>query len=306
MVLVYLPGGFIASSKLRLFTGLWGEEAIQNFKEGALKSLLWQKDVLAGSTWSMWTLDQDVEALERLIFNSFDVTFEPHIIPNILDQRGKLAPPQYILHNPILQEMVSCLQQNAKFLMLPPDTIFGNGTLLNILKLGEQPGSCVAVPHVRTYPHLMHNITDEPIDNVRLCRLAMDSLHPSWIQAEKGHKDTNSFWSGVQWERLNDGLISVKHQIPTVYLASFTGQDHVFWQEQATFGSYDHSWPSELVRAGRQIVPGSSDLAMIAEITGPGDNIPPRMPDGQNPDTFWRSQVHTDHNRQFRFMMRTQ
>lgn len=302
--LAYSPGGFIASNNLRLFTALWGNEAIQNFKDGALKSLLWQKSVLAGSTWSFWTKEEHAEELERLIFNSFDVKFEPHILPDIKDTLGRTAPPQYLLHNPILQEMVSCLQSNSKFLMLPPDTIFGNGTIANILKLGKDPGTCVAVPHMRTFPHLMHNITDEPISNERLCKLAMDSMHPSWIDAEKGVSKSNSFWSGVMWEKVSDGLYSVTHRVPTPYLASFIGLDHAFWQEQATFGSYDHRWPSELVRQGRLRTPGSSDLCMIAEITGPGDNIPPASPPGQDPNGFWRDHVHADHNKQFQFAMR--
>ncbi len=298
-------------ANLRMFTSLWGPEMIDTFKQGALQSLLWPKNkaVIDGNTWSVWSTEQDIDEIERLLFNSFDVQIEKHIIPDIKDQLGRIAPAPFVLHEPIKQEMVACLNSASKFLMLPPDTIFGEGTLANIMKLGEAPGTCVAVPHMRVLPHITHHISEKPLSNVQLCTAAVSCMHKSWVDAEKGSDLTNSFWSGVSWERLNESLISVTHRLPTVYLASFTGQDHAAWQNYATFGAWDHMLAGEtMVRQQRLRMPGSSDVAMIAEITGPGDNIPPQTPPEvlaqQGADGYWTDRAHNNHYRQFQYVMR--
>ncbi len=298
-------------ANLRLFTSLWGSEAIDTFKQGALKSYLWPKNKAAidGNVWDVWSTNEHMDEIERLLFNSFDIKFEPHLIPDIKDQLGNIAPAPYVLHKPILDEMVLCLNSASKLLMLPPDTIFGDGSISNILRTGEAPGTCVVVPHVRVLPHLLNYIEDKALDNYALAGLVMETMHKSWINAEKGSPETNSFWSGVSWEKLDTGLISITHRIPTIYLASFTGQDHAAWQNYATFGAWDHRLPGEtMVRQERLRMPGSSDVAMIAEITGPGDNIPPKTPPEvlaqQGPDGFWTDTGHSAHFRQSQFILR--
>lgn len=299
-------------SNLRLFTGIWGEDAIGQFERGTLKTLLWPKNkqVLEGSVWDVWTFEEHVEELERLLFNALDIKFEPHIIQKISTPDGKLAAPPFLLRNPMLEQMALCLNSNSKLMMLPPDTLFGDGTLSNLMKLGKDPGTCVVVPHIRTLPHVLHGISSEPLTNPKLCELAFKSLHESWTPAEKGIQPNNSFWSGVSWERLDEKLISVTHRIPTVYLASFTGQDHAFWQAQGSFGAWDHHWPgANLVRQERQRMPGSSDVCMIAEITGPSSNIvmstPPEISNAGHPaDHYWTDTLHSSHNRQSQFIFR--
>lgn len=298
-------------ANLRLFTALWGDEKIEEFEKGPLKSLLWPKNkaVIDGSTWDVWTYEPHVEHLERLLFNSFDIKFEAHILPTIYLDNGRMAPPPYLLHQPIQAQMVTCLNTVSKLLMIPPDTVFGEGTLANIMKLGELPGTCVAVPHMRVYQHALHHIGAEPISNSKLCNIAFETMHPSWISSEKDVEGTCSFWSGVRWEKLEEKLWSITHRIPTIYLASFTGHDHAFWQSQAAFGGWDHRWPGEcLIRQGRQRMPGSSDACMIVEITGPGDNIPPKTPPEAlqqfPPDAYWVDTLHAEHNRQIQFIMR--
>ncbi len=298
-------------ANLRMFTALYGSEMIDTFKQGALQSLLWPKNKAAidGNTWSVWSTEKDIDEVERILFNSFDVTVEKHIIPDIRDQLGNIAPAPYVLHKPILDEMVACLNSSSKFMMLPPDTIFGEGTLSNILKLGDGPGTCVAVPHMRVLPHITHHISEKPLSNASLCKSALACAHKSWVDAEKGSLSPNSFWSGMSWERLNESLVSLTHRLPTVYLASFNGQDHAAWQMMATFGGWDHMLPAEtMVRQERLRMPGSTDAAMICEITGPGDNIPPVTPPEviaqHGPDGFWTDRLHNSHNRQFQFVMR--
>lgn len=302
-------------ANLRLFTALWNDERIETFKKGPLKSLLWPKNkqVLEGATWDVWTKKEHVDELERLFFNAVDCKVETHLLPDLKDGNGRDAPAPYMLHQPILTQMVTCLNTQSKMLMLPPDTIFGEGTLPNIMKLGQDPSICVAVPHVRVAPHILHAFTeDRPYSNQELARASFgEALHQSWVEAERGHPKYNSFWSGVCWDKCGDGLVSVTHRVPTVYLASFTGQDHAFWQMQQSFGSWDHRWPGEcLIRQSRQRLPGSSDLCMIAEITGIGDNIPPATPpevvaQGNPPDYFWTDTLHGEHNRQTQFIVRT-
>lgn len=299
-------------SNLRLFTGVWGEDAIGQFERGTLKTLLWPKNkqVLEGSVWDVWTFEEHVEELERLLFNALDIKFEPHIIPKLKMTDGQMASAPYLLRQPMLEQMVLCLNSNSKLLMLPPDTLFGDGTLSNLMRLGKDPGTCVVVPHVRTLPHILHSIGEAPVANAALCRLAFESLHESWPSSEKGAIPNNSFWSGVSWEKLDDKLISVTHRIPTVYLASFTGQDHAFWQGQSAFGSWDHRWPGEcLIRQERQRCPGSSDVCMIAELTKPGDNVVPSTPpevlnSNHPPDYYWTDTLHAGHNRQTQFIFR--
>lgn len=301
---------------LRIWTALWGEEAIESFKQGGLKSLLWPKNkaALAGATWDMWTFEPYVEELERLIFNNFDVKFEPHIIPdgvNYLSQKNPGLIP-YLLHHPFKVEMETCLNTVSKLLMIPPDTVFGEGTIANILKLGQDPTTVVTIPHLRVYEHIRNYLTEKPLENASLCRLAFETLHPSWIKAEKNNAETSSFWSGCVWEKLSDKLYLVSHRIPTPYLIGFTGQDHAAWQHYNAFTAIDHMLPSDtMVKNGRLRTPGSSDACMIAEITGPGNNIPPQTPpeviqQGNPADYYWRDTLHANHNRQFNMIFRSE
>jgi hypothetical protein len=294
-----------------MFTAVWGEAHIEQFKRGTLKTLSWEKNksALAGQTWDIWSFEEHLDELERLIFNSFDVSVNLHQLPPLKGADGKPAPAQYLLHQPILKEMEDCLNTSSKLLMLPPDTLFGEGTIPNLLKLGEAPGTCVAVPHLRVLPHIAHSIGDAPIANNKLCSLAFEALHKSWVDAERGAESTNSFWSGVFWTRFDEKTVVVTHRIPTVYLAGFNGQDHAFWQMQNSFGSWDHRWPGEcLIRQERQRVPGSSDIAMICEITDPGLNVPPRVDPAiiaqQGVDGFWTDTLHAGHNRQFQMVFK--
>lgn len=301
---------------LRLMTNLWGEEAITNFKQGALKSLLWPKNkaALQGATWDMWTFEPYVEELERLIFNNFDVKFEPHIITDNVGYLNQRAPGliPYLLHTPFRLEMEACLNTTSKLLLLPPDTVFSDGAIANILKIGADPTTVVCVPHVRVYEHIRNYLNETPLAAPSLCKLAWETLHPSWITAEKGHPETSSFWSGCVWEKLEDNLYSVSHRIPTPYLISFTGQDHAAWQHYNAFSAIDHMLPSDTwVKNGRIRMPGSSDAAMICEITGPGNNIPPKTPpeviqQGNPADYYWRDTLHAAHNRQFQTIFRSE
>lgn len=290
---------------------VWGEKYIEQFKRGCLKSLAWpkNKEALKGCTFRVVTRECHAEEIERLVWNALDCNLEIELIPDQLDV-GNGGPtidshkvdPGFLLIRYLGQAAHQCFQDQSKFFLAPPDTIFGDGSVENILRTGVVPGICVTVPHVRVLPEILNEIGDEPISNARLVRTAFKHLHASWVNAEDKAEKQSSLVGGVRWSDLGNEVYSVQHRLPTVYMASFFPQDVLHFQHANSMGTWDHHWPGErLIRQARQRTIHSSDIAFIAEVTDPAMNVPTDVPADVRaqfpPDHYSDDKVHHDHNR---------
>lgn len=300
--------------KLRLLSIFWGPKHYDLFKWACLKSLAYprNKEALYASDtiWNIFTDDEYFEPLRELTKITFPgLRFE---IRSTNDLRRYTDSTQSAL----VGQIEECLAAKAKFLFAPPDTIFGDGTVANLLKIGREDKTCVCVPHPRVLPDIQDAIRRQladdgnfvpdrqtNIDNVTLVDLAFKYLHQSWTDAEVNHVRQNSHVGGVLWQRLDDVTISGRHYLPTHYLCDFTEQDLNYFKTQVSFGSFDHMWAGDiLIPQGRQRYVGSSDAAFICEVTEKEKNIPPVW--NGDPNQFWRNHVHNHHNKQVEFIFR--
>jgi hypothetical protein len=304
---------------LRILTCVWGDHHVDLFIRGTLKSLSWpaNREALDGSTWNVVT-KSDYAARIKTAFEAVfpNVKLQLTIVPpTVKTGMGEVDSGLLDHSNLILMflqaEIKACLETKSRFLLAPPDTIFSENSIPNLLLLGSGEGTCVAVPHPRVLPEIIDDIQSAHQTSEALVALALGKhAHQSWKAAEMGCDCQNSLIGGIAWRKLkttygNETLYAVQHRLPTVYLANFLPEDFAYFINQPSFGAYDHSWPGErLIRQERQRTVGSSDAAFICEVTEFDKNIPPWTAEMRSvlqnvPDAFYRDTLHACHNRLF-------
>lgn len=291
--------------KFHLYSALYGDHYINLFKRACFKSLNWPKNqaALKGSTWNIYTKKEHFPQFEEIFKDSvFNLQFF-EIGESIRVAGCGMIPfaqcdSGVVLLDGLRQQIYYSMKEKSKMLLAPPDTVFGDGTIPNLLKLGEGPGTCVSVAHPRVLPGILDEIeyasaTSGAISNAKLVTMAFEHAHDAWKLADINHPENNSFIGGIAWKKLDENLWSVQHRLPTVYLASFNELDWDFFWSQVSWGGWDHRWPAEnLMRQERQRYAGSSDACFIAEITDWDKNVPPKV--HQNVRTFVQSTDEKD------------
>lgn len=278
-----------------LLTIVYGDRFIEIFRRGALKSLLYPKNADAltknEACWNIFTEDKFIPTLKILTESVKGIKFNiqsTSLLRRFVDQ------PQSAL----VWQIEKCLKENRKLLFAPPDTIFGEGSVEALTKVGREKHSCVSIPHPRVVPNILEELNHEPKMNPQLVGLAWKHLHRSWSEAETGCERQNSFVGGVSWQKVKEKTYSITHRLPTVYLADFTDEDLNYFRVALSFGAWDHTWPGDvLYPRGRQRLISSSDLAFVCEVTEKDKNIPPIIAN-QNPDEFWKNSHHNHINKQ--------
>lgn len=273
--------------KVRMFTLLWGERYIDWFERACVTSLCWPSNQWAVKQnivgWDIVTKSADEERV-RSIAERLGIPVEIRIL--IEDS----APVGNKLQYYLMDQMKRSLERDESMFLCPPDKIFGDGSISGILSQGSV---CVASPHVRVLPSVLEFITDQPLTNPQLAKVAWGHLHRSWKEADISKEMANSYVSGVAWREISPGLIAVHHRLPTCFLATFQPDDVAWFESQVYMGAWDHLWPAKLVAEQRERVLGSSDAAFMAEITPEFENIPSCSPVDQNdPDRYWANHAH--------------
>ncbi len=281
---------------MEILSIFWGEPHLKLFLSAALRSLSWTDNLKAlrgaGATWNIFTDKEHFLEVEKMID-----ALMPEMEIN-LGSADDLRRYTDQAQSALVWQIERCLKNNKKMLFVPPDTLFGDGSVRGMLNSAREKNSCVVLPHPRVLPDIFKEkiAFQLGLDNPSLVSLAWRHLHRSWSDAKVGHPLRNSFVGGVSWDEISTGLYTVKHMLPTVYLANFMPEDLVYFQTTGSFGSYDHLWPQELVAQGRQRYVASSDVAFAVEITEKDKNIPPIWPG--DPDTFWKDHGHSKMNKQ--------
>lgn len=280
---------------LQVITCVWGTKHLDMFRKGTLKTLSYKQNKKAlyeaKAKFNLFTDQEHVDFLYKIVDAEFP-ELEVNVQPTTMLRRYN-DPIQAAF----IWQIEECLRYGHKLLIAPPDTLFGDESIPGILKVGREKGACVAVPHPRVNPSILNEL-DWTFKNEQMVSLAWKHLHRSWVNAEVGHPNRNSFIGGVHWSKISPKIISISHRLPTVYLADFTLEDLKYFQSAGSFGVFDHLWPGHiLIPRGRQRTVGSSDVAFVVEVTEFDKNIPP-MSDG-DPDDFWQKNPHNEINKQF-------
>lgn len=292
----------------------WGDYHLELFKRACFKSLMWPRNVsaLESRDWHILTKESHFEALNALFHNSpFKLKLyamgEAVRVAGCGTVRQAQCDAGVVLLSGLRDQIAYSIQSKSKMLLCPPDTIFGDGTIPNLLELGRGPGTCVAVPHPRVLPKVLDEIeylgaTRGSLTNAQLVTMAFKHQHAAFEFAEMGHKNNNSYVGGIAYKKLENGLYSVQHRLPTPYLMDFDIGDFNWWWGVVSFGALDHTWPgARLIKQERLRVVGSSDACFIVEITDHDKNVPPiiETKSTQPEDAYWGDGPHHSINRMF-------
>lgn len=276
--------------KIQALTVVWGDAYIDRFLKGTVKSLGFPHNSIAMDqvVWNIFTEEEHFKRIDEEI-----VKHLPHTQIRYRDLSAIRDRIDY-LHAGLLWQIKECVKEEARMLLLPPDSIFGDKTVSNLFKIGKEPKTCVVAPHPRALPDILN---EEYQSNESLVEASWKHLHRSWTDAEDESERQNSFIGGVSWQKLDSKLIAVKHLLPTPYFCDFTNEDQMFFDTSPGIGVIDHVWPSILVQKGRMKYAASSDACFIVEITEHDKNLPPVIR-GQDTSKFWRQHPHNQFNDQ--------
>lgn len=295
---------------LRIFTMVWGETHTDWFERACARSLAWPKNQAAirGSTWNIMSKKEDSEKVLKIAQSVGVKTLVYTELPAELE--GNAPNMGHYMLQALLAMMNVCLKDGSQLLTAPPDTIFSDGTIQNLIQMAKYGATCVAVPHARVSPSIFGSLKDGALSGPELVRRLFKHAHKSWSLCEIGLRESCSFVGGISWQKLDQNLYAVQHRLPTVYLSNFTAGDLSFFQQPhdgypPVYGYWDHVWPTLLVKDQRQRTVGSSDAAFILEVTKEDLNVPPMTQSNPHePDAFWRNEYHNGINRQFSYIMR--
>lgn len=267
---------------MRIFLPCWGDTHIDLLKNCLGKSLNWPKNKAAvdDSEWIV-TTDSD-ESLEKISDILFDIDNSPIII-SLVDKTVKYNAPT-VLFNVLNRTIEECVKDEEPLLMATPDYIFADGTIDSLKAIGDAPGSCVGFAHMRVLPDVLEKLNHRPPSNAELMRLGLNHPHPAWEDSEETANPGRTYYGGISWKRVGEKEIAVSHRLPAPFYVNFLKEDLEFFAAthghafDHTFNLWDHLWPSVLLKEGRFRYIGSSDLALMMEVTDKEANVPPINP----------------------------
>jgi hypothetical protein len=276
---------------VRIFSIVFNEPYLTWFEQGCVRSLLWPRNaeaLKAAARWDIWTTPADAERVRAIASRAgLPLNLNANITGGSWSDK---EPMKANLLRALLTEMEQCAAEDAAFLWLAPDSIFGDGTIGSIMALGAVPGVSVSLAPMRVNAEgFVDAMGSEPLSNAALVRLSFERAHQAFKDAEATLAYSNSYKSGVSWRRIGAGLYAVTHRKHSSYLTQPTKSDVRWFRDRPKFGNYDHAFPSKLIEEQRQRVIGSSDAAFVAELTTEGSHMAPVQPaDPAEPDRYWQ------------------
>ncbi len=272
------------------------------FERIAVRSLLQEKNreaIPADAVVALYTDSYSLYAAKHIAGRLGAV--EVHLI----NTDGGIADIQ---NRAFLEEVERCHATSATMIIVGPENFWGDGSLANLIAMAGEQSICIAAPHVRVdRDRFIDKLPAGNISNLQLVGIAMQALHPSWVDADASRAETSSFHAGISIRQISATLYSVIHRLPTCWLARFTVEDVVFFRSQPFGrGLWDHAWPQMLVSTERQRVIGSSDAFFIAELTDAETHcVPLKTNDPTQPDAYCRPSLHASVNRNLTAIWRT-
>ncbi len=283
--------------KLRFFVICYGDKHADLYERIAVRSLTQTRNKAAIPEGAVVSLYSDEATMPRVSAISERLgTVEPHVMA--------LSENHYDTQNlAFIEEVGRCVREDATLIIVNPDNFWGDGSLGNLLAIAGEQNVCIASPHVRVdRDKFLGEISGEPgwqFENWLLVRLAMRTLHQSWIDADVSRPSANTYYTGIALKEIAPGLHAVTHLQPTVFCARLNARDYGFFAERkGARGLWDHFWPEILAAEGRHRVVASSDAVFIAELTDSNThNTELRKVDPKKPDNFFRDGAHIAMNR---------
>lgn len=283
---------------MKIFCPVWGEKHIALLKNALGVSLSWPKNrkAINGAEWVIITESEaELYQISKILLSIGDFKVKEHFIPGI---SGPGVDTGQCLIPPLLETIQDCIDSNESMLMATPDFIYADGTVTAFKNIAFEPGSCAAIAHMRVLPGILKHLRLLP--NEELMNIAYDFAHRSWAESP-----VNLYQGGVDRIEIAPHLTAVRHYMPSPFFVNFLPEDLDHFQEihegrKPGFGLWDHVWPTHLLNKGRLRFIGSSDAAMMIEVTDHSKNVPPiDFSHTLESSGFFRKHFHNEIQKQF-------
>ncbi len=179
---------------------------------------------------------------------------------------------------PLIWAMDKCIKDGSYLMLAMPDWFFGDGSIHRMLCYAAGRDYCVSGLSLRVNDDSFSRdllATKLPISNQQLVDMTFRNAHTSLRMADVTQDRNSSRFSGMCVQKMDEGLWTIVHRLPNVFLASVTGQDIAdFSNTNHGLSHWDWVWPSKLIHQGRYRYIGSSDLFYMAELTTVQGNDP--------------------------------
>jgi hypothetical protein len=278
ITLIYIKDkrDYLERKKLYVFVPVWGEKFIDIFLSYSLPSIssdgnltLLQKKMEV--TFFFYTKKESFEILKEKL-KGFNYKFNIVLESDLPSYRRTL--------NKFFSDMLSKgVKDEAMIFLSPPDQIWSEYSIYNMVKMAN--GKCVniAVPHGR----VSHSCISKEEENIQknkkndsrsMVDIFLDCQHKSF-KCSYEEDDFNCIsWGAISSSSINKNHISVIHNLPSIFLITPTKSDVIFFKRRVSYYLIDHLWQHLLIRESRLKVVGSSDIAFTMEITDENDKVP--------------------------------
>jgi hypothetical protein len=276
LILVKDKRDYTKKERLYVFVPVWGEKHIDMFMSYGLPSVntddnlrLLQKDIKV--SFFFYTKKESLEYLSKKL-NKFDFEF------NIVLE-SDLPPYRRTLSKFLTDMLKKAVKDKAMILLSPPDTIFSDFSILNMVKMANGKGVSIALPHGRVShscvsKELKNKLNNGKIDSRAMVDIFLTCQH-SAFKCSSEEDDINCIpWGAISSNKFDQHHVSVIHNLPSIYLITPTKSDILFFNRRVSYYIMDHLWQHLLMRESRLKVIGSSDIAFAMEITDDDDKSP--------------------------------
>ena len=286
---------------MKIFCPVWGDKHIALLDKALGASLRWPQNnrSIKNAEWVITT--DSASSFEKIkdVLKTIDPDFNAKaIIYSDLAYKG--IDSGMILIKAVRSVAEVCIQENEPLLMATPDFIWGDGTIDAFKAAGRDKGSCVSIAHIRATPEILPLIFAPT--NQQLVTLAWIHPHISWTGSDSEGLEKRIYRGGVSWTKISNTKKLVRHYMPSPFYVNFLNKDLTCFNmnhegRPPGFGMWDHVWPSELIEDSRLRFIGSSNAAIMVEVTDHNMNVPPI--DKPEEHGFFRNHFHNKIQNQF-------
>lgn len=282
---------------MKIFCPVWGRKYISLLQEALGESLSWPKNnaSIKGAEWIFTVSDQaEVSQIKEIALQIDPLSQHKFFVCDAL--KNPQVDSGMVLIEVLKHTISACLEENTPLLMATPDFIYGDGTIDAFKAVTKEPGSCASIAHLRVWPDILGFLPDQP-SNEELTGLAFEYAHQSFAESP-----ANLYKGGLEKIFISPKLYAIRHYMPSPFFVNFLPKDLEHFNEvhegkPPGFGMWDHVWPTHLLHEARLRYIGSSDVAMMIEITDKDKNVPPMNDTGEV--GFFRNHFHNRLQSQF-------
>lgn len=180
----------------------------------------------------------------------------------------------------LVKEIRLCFNADAIMVQCTADFIFGNTSLTNLVHTCHERSASVAALILRVEEEAFKRLLigqTWPIENDRLARFVVQSLHSSWRCTVPGGARKFGLLLGHEIRALSRHLFSVTYTAPTVFATRFNKTDLALFRMSSDLRAWDTVWPQKLVAERRFACMASTDMALCAELTPADKGGPKRL-----------------------------